>query len=89
MLVDALVLRELPVREPDRLIYLAMPPTSPGQTREGSSFSYPLFERFQAASAGQVELVVAGYQAVRRVVFHDALGREERVHPQYVSGISL
>ena len=86
MLVDALVLRELPVREPNRLIYLAMPPTSPSQTREGSSFSYPLFERFQAASAGRVELMLAGYQAMRRVVFRDAPGREERVHPQHVSG---
>ena len=86
MLVDALVFRELPVREPGRLIYLAMPPTSPSQTREGSSFSYPLFERFQAASAGRVELVVAGYQARRRAVFHDAPDREDRLYPQHVSG---
>lgn len=86
MLVDALVLRQLPVPEPDRLIYLAMPPTTPSQTREGSSFSYPLFERFRPAGGGRVELMVVGYQALRRVVFRDAPGGEERVHPQYVSG---
>jgi hypothetical protein len=86
MLVDALVFRELPVREPGRLIYLAMPPTSPSQTRESSSFSYPLFERFQAASVGRVDLVVAGYQARRRAVFPDAPDREDRLIPQHVSG---
>ena len=36
-LVDALVLRSLPVREPDRLVYLARP-----------SFSYPLFMELRA-----------------------------------------
>ena len=38
-LVDALVLRSLPVREPDRLVYLARP-----------SFSYPLFTELRARS---------------------------------------
>src|SRR5690606_22090599 len=51
-----------------------------------TSFSYPLFERFQAAGAGRVELMVVGYQAQRRAAFHDAPDREDRVHPQYVSG---
>ena len=86
VLVDALVLRKLPVQEPDRLIYLALPPMEPSQTRESTSFSYPLFERFQAAGAGRVELMVVGYQAQRRAAFHDAPDREDRVHPQYVSG---
>ena len=39
-LVDALVLRSLPVREPDRLVYLARP-----------SFSYPLFTELRARSS--------------------------------------
>ena len=39
-LVDALVLRSLPVREPDRLVYLARP-----------SFSYPLFTGLRARSS--------------------------------------
>jgi predicted permease len=86
MLVEALVLRELPVREPNRLVYLALPPSDPSQTRESISFSYPLFERFLTASAGRVDLVLVGYQAQRRAVFHDAPGRDDRVHPQYVSG---
>jgi hypothetical protein len=86
MLVEALVFRELPVREPDRLIYLALPPANPSQTRESISFSYPLFERFLTASAGRVDLVLVGYQAQRRAVFHDAPGRDDRIYPQYVSG---
>jgi len=86
MLVDALVLRELPVRDPNRLIYLALPPANPSQTRESISFSCPLFERFLTASAGRVDFVLVGYQAQRRAVFHDPPGREDRVYPQYVSG---
>ena len=45
-LIDALILRPLPVREPDRLVYLTYPrflESDEGDHRENSSFSYPLF----------------------------------------------
>jgi hypothetical protein len=40
-LIDALILRPLPVREPERLIYLTFP-TSSADTPVGTNFSYPL-----------------------------------------------
>lgn len=86
MLVDALVLPELPVRDPDGLIYLALPSTNPSQTRDGTSFNYPLFERLQAAAGNRAELSVVGYQSQQRASFHDTPGREDRVRPQFVSG---
>ncbi len=86
MLVDALVLRELPVREPGQLIYLALPPTDPSQSREGTSFNYPLFERLRVAAGDRAELSVVGYQSRQRASFHDAPERDDRVQPQFVSG---
>jgi predicted permease len=91
MLVDALILRRLPVNDPDRLLYLALPPdtpTAPDGTprREGTSFSYPLYQRFVEASGGRVELMVVAYQNTRQARFADAPDRRERVRAQYVSG---
>lgn len=91
MLVDALMLRTLDVRTPERLVYLAMPPdtpTSPDGTprREGQSFSYPIYQRFRDAVEGRAELMVMGYQGSQHARFSDAPDRRERVRAQYVSG---
>ena len=48
-LIDALILRPLPVREPERLVYLSFPTYSPA-TPIGSNFSYPLFSRLRDAA---------------------------------------
>ena len=42
-LIDALILRPLPVNDPESLIYVAL--RAPGDTRDGLSFNYPLFAR--------------------------------------------
>ena len=91
MLVDALILRPLPVQEPERLIYLAMPPdppTAPDGTprREGASFSYPLFERLRDAAAGKADLMVVGYQNERAASFADAPDQREEARVQFASG---
>jgi predicted permease len=91
MLVDALILRPLPVQTPERLIYLAMPPdppTAPDGTprREGASFSYPLYERLRDAAAGKADLMVVGYQRSASARFADAPDARERVRVQFVSG---
>jgi len=90
MLVDALILRPLPVQQPERLIYLAMPPdppTAPDGTprREGASFSYPLYERLRDAVAGRADLMVVSYQRSTAARFADAPDQRERVRLQFVS----
>jgi hypothetical protein len=54
-LIDALILWPLPVREPERLIYLTFPTYSAGSPI-GSSFSYPLFSRLRDSARNDVEL---------------------------------
>src|SRR5918999_117996 len=54
-LIDALILRPLPVREPERLVYLRFPTYSPGSPI-GSNFSHPLFSRLRDAVPNEVEL---------------------------------
>lgn len=91
MLVDALILRPLGVPEPERLVYLALPPDTPTSPdgeprREGQSFSYPLYERFREAAGRRAELMVLGYQRSELARFFDASDRRERVRAQHVSG---
>ena len=55
-LVDALILRPLPVREPEQLVYLAFPTYTP-ERPEADTFNDPLFVRLREASRGQVDAV--------------------------------
>lgn len=87
--VDAAILRNLPVPEPDRLIYLGTSPIlQQGEEPEGErvSFSYPLFTRFREAAGGAAHLVVAGYPD-RIEVRDSAPGAPlEKVTRTFVSG---
>jgi len=85
-LVNALILRPLPVRAPERLIYLAVPTYKPAWP-EGDTFSYPFFERFRETARAEADLF-AMLQATRtrRVVFPDAGGQIENVRTQFLSG---
>src|SRR5258708_671833 len=73
-LIDALILRPLPVREPERLVYLSVTP--PGvEAQERDSFNYPLFERFRDGARPRADLFGASYQGILRpVVFDDPGG---------------
>src|SRR5690349_1454634 len=53
-LVDALVLRPLPVNDPNSLIYVGL--REVGSTQDGLSFNYPLFAEMRTASRGRVAL---------------------------------
>ena len=59
-LIDALMLRPLPVSHPERLIYLAWPDprinAPPGIPREQHSFSYPMFQRFKETAGAHIDL---------------------------------
>jgi putative ABC transport system permease protein len=92
-LIEALILRPLPVAEPERLVYLTFTVRSldgaldPTEENASASFSYPLFERLREAGRPYVDLFGMNYQDWRRpAVFDDSPGREERVRAQWVSG---
>jgi putative ABC transport system permease protein len=83
-LVDALILRPLPVRDPHRLIYLTFP-TYSADSPIGQAFSYPLFSRLRDAAGNDVELFANSQENRRRVTFRDA-EQEEEVRVRFVTG---
>ena len=84
-LVDALILRPLPVHQPERLIYLTFPSTNPDRP-DDDVFSDPAFVRLREAGRGRVDLFAIGYPTKSRVTFDEASGNRETVRAQYVSG---
>jgi hypothetical protein len=82
-LIDALILRTLPVDDPRSLIYVAL--RTPAETGDGLSFNYPLFRELRGASSAQVRLFALSDQAKRDAVFDDN-GHAEKVYGQWVSG---
>jgi predicted permease len=83
-LIDALILRPLPVREPERLIYLSFPTYSAGSPI-GTSFSHPLFSRLRDAGQHDVELFATSGENRRRVTFRNEEAEDE-VRVRFVSG---
>jgi putative ABC transport system permease protein len=84
-LVDALILRPLPVRHPEQLVYLAFPTYTP-ERPEGDTFNDPLFVRLREAARGHVDLFAMSTQVIRPTTFADSGGEKERLRTQYVSG---
>jgi hypothetical protein len=83
-LVDALILRPLPVRQPERLIYLTYPNPNP-DTPENDAFSDPAFVRLRDAGRGWVDLFAIAHPHKPRVTFDAASGARETVRAQFVS----
>ena len=81
-LVDALILRPLPVRQPDRLVYLAFPTYTP-ERPEADTFNDPLFVRLRDAGRAHVDLFAMSTQVIRPVIFD---GEKEPLRTQYMSG---
>ena len=86
-LVDALLLRPLPVYQPERLVRLTT--TDESDPHPNHTFNYPLFERCRLATRGQLELFAMSNQYPEPVVFAKSGGREEEARVQYVSGNAL
>ena len=82
-LIDALILRTLPVDEPQSLIYVAL--RTPAQSHDGLSFNYPLFREMRAATSGHFRLFALSDQGKRDAVFDDNR-HVEKVYGQWVSG---
>lgn len=83
-LVEALILRPLPVRQPQHLIYLALP-TYTSERPEADTFNDPLFRDLRDAARGRADLFAMSTQVMRQVIF-DAGGEREQVRTQFVSG---
>jgi predicted permease len=88
-IVDAAVLRPLPVSNPDRLFLLSYPdisqPGSPaGQERE--FFSYPMYQEFIAASRPAARLALFSYVGRAEAQGPNASAPIEKIDKQFVSG---
>ncbi len=83
-LVDALILRPLPVQDPDQLVYLTFP-TYSSDSPLGSSFSYPLFTKLREAEGDKIELFATSAENRRRATFSNA-GQQEELRVRFVSG---
>ena len=89
-LIDALILRPLPVKDPYRLVFLTYArdddASRSAEENEHQSFSYPLFERLRQAGRSRIDLFAVSFQGPQPVRFDDSGGMDEKVVPQYVSG---
>lgn len=84
-LVEALILRPLPVRQPEGLIYLAFP-TYTSERPESDTFNDPLFVRLRQGAREYVDLFAMSTQVNRPARFDGPGSEKEQVRTQYVSG---
>ena len=84
-LVDALILRPLPVRHPEQLVYLTFPTYNP-ERPEADTFNDPLFVRLRDAGARTGRPLCHEHAGHTPVTFADGGGDKEPVRTQYVSG---
>src|SRR6476660_9352596 len=85
-LIDALLLRPLPVAEPGRLYVFARQGIDPvGNFRITDSGEYPMFRLMRAAVKDQAELIAVSY-ADRMDLTYGSDDQTEKAYLQYVSG---
>jgi predicted permease len=79
-LIDAMLLRPLPVAGAAHLHVVAVSGVDPGgHFRIGESFAYPLFVRMRAALKGQAELIAVSYSERADLTF----GSDQEMEPAY------
>jgi predicted permease len=85
-IIDALLLRPLPIREPQRLYLLARKGIGPdGRPRTTASMEYPLYQQMRAAAANQADLLAVSY--VNRLdLTYTSDEENEKAYVQYISG---
>jgi putative ABC transport system permease protein len=84
-LIDALLLRPLPVAEPERLYALSREAFFDGKIQSFDSWAYPSFRLMRAAVKGQAELLAVSY-ADRSDLTYKSDQEMEKAYVQYVSG---
>ena len=85
-LIDAMLLRPLPVAHPERLYVFARQGKDPaGNFRISESCEYPLFRELRATAKDQAELIAISY-ATRMDLTYGSDEETEKASWQYVSG---
>jgi predicted permease len=85
-LIDALLLRPLPVDHPEQLYALARSGVDPeGRYGTSDEWAYPDFALMRAAANGQAELIAVSY-AQRADLTYKSDNEMEKAYIQYVSG---
>ncbi len=84
-LIDALLLRPLPVAHPERLYSVVFEAAWDGTTNTYDSCSYPMFQQMRAATKDQAELMAVSY-ADRSDLTYRSDQETERAYRQFVSG---
>jgi len=85
-LIDAILLRPLPVSQPDRIFALNRYAIAPdGQAGSYDSFAYPDFQQMRAAVKGSAELLAVSYTEPADITFKSD-AEMEKAKLQYVSG---
>ncbi|MEO8025002.1 MAG: ABC transporter permease [Bryobacteraceae bacterium] len=88
-IVDAAILRPLPVPDPGSLIMLAWPNIDPrpgGTGEEREAFSYPVYQQFRRDAGSSARLGLASYPSLVEAQIPDASAPIEHPMRQYVSG---
>ncbi len=83
-LIDALLLRPLPVNQPERLVALSYPNVIATRP-DGDGFSYPAFQQFRGASASIADLFGIAYNPGLQVNSFNG-GEEEKLRIGWISG---
>jgi putative ABC transport system permease protein len=86
-LIDALLLRPLPIAHPERLYGLSFEGINPedGKPLTGDSCSYPMFRQLRAAVQDQADLLAISYAAPTGLTYGSD-EEMERAYRQFVSG---
>ena len=85
-LIDALILRQLPVADPERLVYLRRPGNDFGHASSSTMTNYPFFEHVRQTTSSHMEAFSMSHQSLRQAVLPDAGGVQEKLQTQFVSG---
>jgi predicted permease len=86
-LIDALILRELPVHDPMGLVVVnRVGSAKTSELRTSTMFSYPSFERVREISSPHMNAFSMSHQSLRQAVLPDSGGVEEKLRAQFVSG---
>ena len=83
-LIDAAILRPLPVREPNQLVHITY---DIGNPIPAISFSYPMLERLRLAASDRIDLFSVSSQFLRNNTgIQFGRGETEKAHLQFVTG---
>lgn len=88
-LIDAMLLRPLPVSDPGRLHFITFEHLAhDGKLRLSSSFDYPAFRELRAAVKGSAEVMAISHPT-RIDLTYSSDQEMEKAHRQYISGWTL